>query len=136
MERKLETEQDRIRYLFEQTGQTQADFAAALGIGQPHLSGIMNTRKPSKRLIVMIAEKTGANPRWITDGTGDIYVRAVHHEDPPELQQVIETARTAWDNLIDADDRYAVAAELLRVLKPYRAKAEAKAGAEGGKAKK
>jgi len=119
MERAFETVQDRVRYLFEQTGQTQVDFAAALGIGQPHLSGIMGTRKPSKRLVIMIAEKTGANPEWITTGTGDIYAREMPSEDPPELRQVIETARATWGALNDPGQRFELAATLLKMMKPY-----------------
>lgn len=114
---KLKTEQERIRYIFEQTGQTQLEFATSLGIGQPHLSGVMSIRKPSKRLLVMISEKTGANVDWLTTGEGDVYRKPSRgEEDPPELARVIDEARRMWDNLEDDVERYEMAATMLRTM--------------------
>ena len=114
---KFKTEQERIRYIFEQTEQTQLEFAAALGIGQPHLSGVMSTRKPSKRLLIMISEKTGANVDWLATGEGDVYKKDNRTaDDPPELARVIEEARKMWDNLDDDVEKYELAAIMLRTL--------------------
>lgn len=114
---KFKTEQERIRYIFEQSDQTQLEFAAALGIGQPHLSGVMSTRKPSRRLLIMISEKTGASIDWLETGEGDIYKKEFRAtEDPPELARVIDEARRMWDNLDDDVERYEMAAIMLRTL--------------------
>ncbi|WP_224962547.1 helix-turn-helix domain-containing protein [Geomonas subterranea] len=113
----LQTQQERIHYLFQQTGQTQQEFAASLGIGQPHLSGVMSIRKPSKRLLVMIAEKTGANLEWLVSGDGEVYRPGIQGpEDPPELARVIEEARKMWDTLDDDVERFEMAAMMLRTL--------------------
>lgn len=113
---RFQTHQERIHYLFEQTGLTQQEFAAQLGVGQPHLSGVMSTRKASKRLMVMIAEKTGANLEWLVTGKGDIYRHPQQPEDPPELARVIDEARRVWDNLDDEIDRFELAALMLRTM--------------------
>lgn len=114
---KFQTQQERIHYLFEQTSLTQHEFATQLGIGQPHLSGVMSTRKPSKRLLVMIAERTGANLDWLTNGEGDVYRKGFGEpEDPPELAKVIDEARKMWENLDDDIERLEMAATMLRTM--------------------
>lgn len=114
---KLHSQQERIHYIFLETGLTQQEFAASLGIGQPHLSGVMSNRKPSKRLMVMIAEKTGANLDWLLTGEGEIYRPGSKGvEDPPELQKVIDEARRMWENLDDDVERYEMAALMLRTM--------------------
>lgn len=114
---RFQTQQDRIHYIFQQTGLTQQEFAISLGIGQPHLSGVMSSRKPSKRLLVMIAEKTGANLEWLSTGEGDIYRQGFRGaEDPPELAKVIDEARRMWDSLDDDVERYEMAATMLRTM--------------------
>ncbi len=109
----LKTTQERIHYLFQQTGQTQLEFASALGIGQSHLSGVMSTKAPSQRLLVIIAEKTGANLEWLVSGEGQIYRGP---DDPPELARVIQEARRMWDSLEDDVERFEMAATMLRTM--------------------
>lgn len=112
---KFKTGQERIRYIWEQTGQTQKEFAESLGIGQPHLSGLMSNRRPSNRTLTLISEKTGASLEWLQTGEGDVYIKGSSHEDPPELANVIDKARELWDNFEDVE-RYEMAANMLRVL--------------------
>lgn len=113
----FDTPQQRIRYIFEQTGQTQKEFAEVLGIGQPHLCGIMSTRKASRRLILTIAQRTGANADWIEMGQGDVYTDPTGGEgDPPELANVISEARGVWPQL-EQPKRYDLAATLLREIR-------------------
>lgn len=109
----LKTTQERIYYLFQQTGQTQLEFASVLGIGQSHLSGVMSTKVPSHRLLVTIAEKTGANLEWLVSGEGQIYRGP---DDPPELARVIQEARRMWDSLEDDVERFEMAATMLRTM--------------------
>lgn len=113
----LQSSHDRIRYIFEKSGQTQQEFAESLGIGQPHLSGLMSNRKPSKRLLIMLSEKTGANIDWLLTGEGEIYRRGTQPaEDPPELARVIDETRRMWENLEDDAERYEMAAIMLRTI--------------------
>jgi len=113
----LDSVQQRIRYIFEQTKLTQKDFADILGIGQPHLSGVMSDRKPSKRLVLMIVEKTGVNLDWLANGTGPIYQQTGEPPcDPPELAKVISRAREVWPAIEDARQEKRVAEDMLRHL--------------------
>jgi len=113
---KLGTVQDRVRYVFDKTGKTQQEFAEALGIGQPHLSGVMTSRKPSRRLLLMIGEKTGASLDWLETGEGKPYISGNPQHDPPELTRVLEKTRMVLGGMENEADRFEMAADLMRIL--------------------
>lgn len=116
---KLKTEQERIRYVFEQTGLSQKEFAAACGVGQPHFSGIMRDKKCSKHLLILIAEKTGASVDWLETGKGDAYASgALPFIRPPELVKIFTETEQLWQKLPELE-RYEAAVSILKNLKNF-----------------
>lgn len=63
----------RIRWLIEERGMTQAEVAAKVGITQASVSNWVtdSSRKPSSPSLVKLADALGANPTWILEGTGN-----------------------------------------------------------------
>ncbi len=113
---------ERLRKVLSHVNISQAAFAESLGIGQPHMSTILSDkhqRKPSKRVLRSVSEKYGINYEWLINGDGDVVFEekqpaaASAETDPPELQQVIQEARSIWDGL-EMDERYELAAMLLK----------------------
>lgn len=55
---------------------TQKQYAEELGISQAHLSGIENGKEnPSLMLIKLISAKFGVNEKWLTDESGNIFIK-------------------------------------------------------------
>lgn len=118
----LTTVQQRVRFIFEQTGQNQKEFANILGVGQPHLSGIMKKKVPSRRLLLMVSEKTRASMGWLESGVGEVYQgSATPPQKPPELEKIISESIKVWKTMEDIE-RYEAAGIILRTLARIRAK--------------
>lgn len=117
---------ERLRMVLKHVDISQVAFAESLGIGQPHMSTILSDkhqRKPSKRVLRSISEKYGVNYDWLVSGEGDVIFEEKNDKspetDPPELQQVIQEARTIWNSL-PLDERYELAAMLLKDISRKR----------------
>ena len=87
------------------------------------MSGVMARQKPSKRLLLMISEKTGASIEWLETGQGEPYQRGGTQQgasDPPELVRVINSAREAYYGVQDEGDRLILAGKLIKYINELR----------------
>ena len=115
----LTTVQGRIKSVYLDTKLTQEAFADIIKIGQSHLSGIMSTRMPSRRILQIIANYTGANLLWLETGQGNQYAKAEPLDDHPELDRVIKESVKIWGLSLEEfplSERYEMAYQLLKII--------------------
>lgn len=65
----INTMQERIALLIEESGMTKTAFAQKLNITQPYVSKLLKTGSPSDRLIEDICEKFEISEEWLRNGT-------------------------------------------------------------------
>lgn len=65
----INTLQERIALLIEESGMTKTAFAQKLNITQPYVSKLLKTGSPSDRLIEDICEKFEISEEWLRNGT-------------------------------------------------------------------
>lgn len=64
----INTMQERIALLIEESGMTKTAFAQKLNITQPYVSKLLKTGSPSDRLIEDICEKFEISEEWLRNG--------------------------------------------------------------------
>lgn len=66
----METINDRIRILLDESGKTRTAFAESLKVSQQYISKLIRTGNPSDLLISDICEKYNINEHWLRTGEG------------------------------------------------------------------
>lgn len=81
----MQTINDRIGIIIEQTGMTKTAFAESLKVSQQYISKLIKSGNPSERLIDDICEKVKINDElinknWLITGVGDITIKRTRNQ--------------------------------------------------------
>lgn len=96
----INTMQERIALLIEESGMTKTAFAQKLNITQPYVSKLLKTGSPSDRLIEDICEKFEISEEWLRNGTEPMRIQpetfsldefAVQHNATDLEKEIIKT---------------------------------------------
>jgi len=84
---------ERIKYIREYFGYTQAEFAKKIGITTTHMNRLeKQSREPSIALLKVICKEFGVNEEWLIEGKGEMFT--------PKPDDIVE----AFLNKINASD--------------------------------
>lgn len=83
---KMQTINDRIGIILEETGQTRTAFAKSLKVSQQYISKLIKTGEPSERLVDDICEKIKIhqekiNKDWILTGQGEMTIKRTRNQE-------------------------------------------------------
>ena len=68
----MQTINDRIAIVLEESGKTKTAFGESLSVSQQYISKLIRTGNPSALLIDDICEKYRIRKEWLTEGKGDM----------------------------------------------------------------
>lgn len=106
----------RLHYLMTKIGESQGSLAARFGIGQPHLSGIMNNRsQPSGRLIKQMALVLNCRVEWLQYGTGQVKEDVIDSNADTILEHLIISIRQSYVELPQSE-RYLLVGDIYKAL--------------------
>lgn len=82
----MQTINDRIGIIIEQTGMTKTAFAESLKVSQQYISKLIKSGNPSERLIDDICEKVRINgellnKEWLVKGKGNITIKRTRNQE-------------------------------------------------------
>lgn len=82
----MQTINDRIGIILEETGQTRTAFAKSLKVSQQYISKLIKTGEPSERLVDDICEKIKIhqekiNKDWILTGQGEMTIKRTRNQE-------------------------------------------------------
>lgn len=101
----MESINNRISWVIEQSGLTRTAFAKRINVSQQHVSRIAKNGTPSDRTIADICREFNISETWLRTGEGDPNIQV---DEDQEFQDVLTQIRLSDDDLIK------------RIIKAYR----------------
>lgn len=93
----MESINNRISWVIEQSGLTRTAFAERINVSQQHVSRIAKNGTPSDRTIADICREFNISETWLRTGEGDPNIRV---DEDQEFQDVLTQIRLSDDDLI------------------------------------
>lgn len=93
----MESINNRIAWVIEQSGLTRTAFAERINVSQQHVSRIAKNGTPSDRTIADICREFNISETWLRTGEGDPNIQV---DEDQELQDVLTQIRLSDDVLI------------------------------------
>lgn len=99
----METINDRIAVVVENSGMTKTAFAAKINVSQPHVSRMVKGEAlPSDRTISDICEKFGVNEVWLRTGAGEMMRPSTKNEQLAKIFASVQVSDDERARLIKA----------------------------------
>lgn len=93
----MESINNRISWVIEQSGLTRTAFAERINVSQQHVSRIAKNGTPSDRTIADICREFNISETWLRTGEGDPNIQV---DEDQEFQDVLTQIRLSDDDLI------------------------------------
>lgn len=93
----MESINNRIAWVIEQSGLTRTAFAERINVSQQHVSRIAKNGTPSDRTIADICREFNISETWLRTGEGDPNIQV---DEDQEFQDVLTQIRLSDDDLI------------------------------------
>lgn len=93
----MESINNRISWVIEQSGLTRTAFAERINVSQQHVSRIAKNGTPSDRTIADICREFNISETWLRTGEGDPDIQV---DEDQEFQDVLTQIRLSGDDLI------------------------------------
>lgn len=93
----MESINNRISWVIEQSGLTRTAFAKRINVSQQHVSRIAKNGTPSDRTIADICREFNISETWLRTGEGDPNIQV---DEDQEFQDVLTQIRLSDDDLI------------------------------------
>lgn len=93
----MESINNRISWVIEQSGLTRTAFAERINVSQQHVSRIAKNGTPSDRTIADICREFNISETWLRTGEGDPNIQV---DEDQEFQDVLTQIRLSGDDLI------------------------------------